>query len=111
MTETNKKELKIMLSSPMKGKTQEEIEEEREEMFEKIGYMDVDYVVMETVIKDAEKKSELECFSESIWLMSKADVLCMGYGWQEARGCRLEHDIAKAYNMPIIYLEDDLFRG
>lgn len=52
----SKKELKIMLSSPMKGKTQEEIEAEREETFDKIGYMvGVDYVVMDTVIKDAEK--------------------------------------------------------
>ena len=103
----SKKELKIMLSSSMRGKTQEEIKAEREEMFDKIGYIvGVDYVVMDTVIKDAEKKSELECFSESIYLLSQADVLCMGYGWQEARGCKLEHDIAKAYNVPIIYLEE-----
>ena len=103
----SKKELKIMLSSPMKGKTQEEIEAEREEMFDKIGYIvGVDYVVMDTVIKDAEKKSELECFSESIYLLSQSDVLCMGYDWKKARGCKLEHDIAKAYNVPIIYLEE-----
>ena len=103
----SKKELKIMLSSPMKGKTQEEIEAEREEMFDKIGYIvGVDYVVMDTVIKETEKKSELECFSESIYLLSQSDVLCMGYDWKKARGCKLEHDIAKAYNVPIIYLEE-----
>ena len=103
----SKKELKIMLSSPMKGKTQEEIEAEREETFDKIGYMvGVDYVVMDTVIKDAEKKSELECFSESIYLLSQSDVLCMGHDWKKARVCKLEHDIAKAYNVPIIYLEE-----
>ena len=103
----SKKELKIMLSSSMRGKTQEEIEAEREETFDKIGYMvGVDYVVMDTVIKDAEKKSELECFSESIYLLSQSDVLCMGHDWKKARGCKLEHDIAKAYNVPIIYLEE-----
>ena len=30
----------------------------------------------------------------------------MGHGWENARGCKLEHEIAKAYNMPIVYLDD-----
>ena len=38
--------------------------------------------------------------------MSMADVLAMGFGWENARGCKLEHEIAKAYGVHIIYLDE-----
>ena len=99
--------IKIMLSRPMKGKTREEIEEEEKEMvnllFDK--YED-NCEIISSVIENPEEKSELECFSESIFFMSMADVLAMGFGWENARGCRLEYNIAKAYGVHIIYLDE-----
>ena len=65
---------------------------------------------MSTVVEDHEQKSELECFAESVLFMSMADVLAMGYGWENARGCKLEHEIAKAYHVEIVYL-DELKKG
>ena len=98
---------KIMLSFPMKGKTREEIEDTKQSMlnwlFDK--YND-SCIVIESIIEDHESKSELECFSESILHMSTVDTLCMGYGWENARGCRLEHEIARAYGLNIIYYGD-----
>lgn len=97
---------KVMISQPMKGKTKEEIQIERNEMTKLLEkeYGD-NYIVLDTTVKDHENKSDLECFSESIGFMSKCDVLVMGVGWSTARGCKLEHDIAKAYNVPILYLQ------
>lgn len=103
--------IKIMLSRPMKGKTREEIEKEEKEManllFDK--YED-NCEIISSIVKNREEKSELECFSESIFFMSMADVLAMGFGWENARGCKLEHEIAKAYHMEIVYL-DELKKG
>jgi hypothetical protein len=45
------------------------------------------------------------------FFMSKADVLAMGFGWENARGCKLEHDIAKAYGVPVIYLEKESIKN
>lgn len=102
------KKIKIMLSRPMKGKTREEIEKEEKEManllFDK--YED-NCEIISSIVENHEEKSELECFSESIFFMSMADVLAMGFGWENSRGCRLEHDIAKAYDVPVIYLEKE----
>ena len=99
--------IKIMLSRPMAGKTREEIEKEEKEMvnllFDK--YED-NCEIISSVIENPEEKSELECFSESIFFMSMADVLAMGFGWENARGCKLEHEIAKAYGVHIIYLDE-----
>lgn len=100
--------IKIMLSSPMNGKTKEEIDEERNEMAAQLfDKYDDNCEIMATLVEDHENKSDLECFAESVLFMSMADVLAMGYGWQYARGCRLEHAIAKAYKVPVIYLESD----
>lgn len=104
--------IKIMLSSPMNGKTREEIDDERNEMANLLFdyYGDDNCEVMSTVVEDHEQKSELECFAESVLFMSMADVLAMGFGWENARGCKLEHEIAKAYHVEIVYL-DELKKG
>ena len=100
--------IKIMLSRPMKGKTRKEIEKEEKEManllFDK--YKD-NCEIISSIVENHKEKSELECFSESILFMSMADVLAMGFGWENARGCKLEHEIAKAYGVPVIYLEKE----
>lgn len=99
--------IKIMLSSPMAGKTKEEINNERDKMADLLfDYYDDNCVIKATVIKNHEEKSALECFSESIFFMSQVDVLAMGFGWENARGCKLEHQIAKAYGLSVVYLDD-----
>lgn len=100
------KKIKIMLSSPMKDKTDKEISDERNEMANLLfDYYDDNCEIMSTVIENHNEKSALECFSESILFMSMADVLAMSYGWENARGCNLEHDIALAYDVPVVYLD------
>lgn len=97
--------LKVMISQPMKGKTREEIADERNEMTKLLeSKYTGDYIILDTTVSDYENKTDLECFAESILFLSKCDLLVMGIGWEDARGCKLEHDIAEAYNVPILYL-------
>ena len=39
---------------------------------------------------------------KSIQLLSQADIVYFGEGWDEASGCRIEHEIAKVYGIDII---------
>lgn len=108
---------KIMLSSPIKGKTKEEIDTEREEMVNLLFdyYGEDNCEIIASVVGNHEKKSNLECvserksdfesLSESIFFMSISDVLAMGHDWENDRNCRLEHAIANAYHMEVIYLD------
>ena len=102
--------IRAMISQPMAEKTKEEISDERKKMAEllKSKYND-DFAIMDTTVPDYDKKSDLECFSESIKFMSQADVLVMGTGWEKTRGCKLEHEIAEQYNVEIIYLDTNPF--
>ena len=97
---------KIMLSSPMKGRQKEEIDKERNEMANILFdfYGDDKIEIMASIVENHEDKSELECFSESIFFMSQADILAMGWDWEDSRGCNLEYEIAKAYDVPIIHI-------
>ena len=44
---------------------------------------------------------------KSIKEMSKADALFMCDGWKEARGCRIERQVAQEYGIKILY--EDFF--
>ena len=60
---------KIMISRPMKGKTKTEIDKDTNEMANLIFdyYGEETYEVMSSIVENHGKKSELECFSESIF--------------------------------------------
>jgi hypothetical protein len=44
------------------------------------------------------------CFlAKSVENMSLCHAVYFAKGWEEARGCKLEHDVAVAYGMAIFY--------
>lgn len=106
---------KVMLSQPMAGKTDEEIVAIREHavhVLESRGYE-----VVNTLFTDEwYRKEAMEsrgvvqiplCFlAKSLENMSLCHAAYFCRGWENARGCRIEHEAAKAYGLEIIY-EDD----
>lgn len=95
---------KVMISQPMKGKTKEQINAEREsvvkELLEK-GYEVIDTVFAESPPEEAQNKP-VWYLSKSIEAMSTVDAVYFMEGWEEARGCKLEYQIAEAYGITII---------
>lgn len=97
---------KIFISQPMKGKTNEEILAERAEAVAKLEKHMDDIHVIDTVLTVTvpEHHPGLVYLAHSIEMLDDADVLVCIKGWQKARGCRIEHECAKAYGIPIYYL-------
>ena len=105
---------KAMLSQPMAGKTDEEIISTREKainVLESKGY-----TIVNTLFTDEwynkDKMSERGvvqiplCFmAKGIENMSKCHAVYFCKGWENARGCKIEHEVAKAYGLEIIYEE------
>lgn len=94
---------KIMISQPMRGKTNKLIKEERKLLVQE--FKDRGYEVLDTVFDEAPKNVD-----EAVWYLSKsieylaqADVILFMKGWEKARGCKIEHQIAVAYDKEIIY--------
>ena len=105
---------KAMLSQPMAGKTDDEIREAREKAItalEKEGCEIVNTLFTdEWYSKESmEERGVVQiplCFlAKSLENMSKCHVAYFCKGWENARGCKIEHDAAVAYGLDIIYEE------
>ena len=103
---------KAMLSQPMAGKSEAEIKETRENAIEALE--EKGYKVINTLFTDEwYNKEEMEkrgvvqiplCFlAKSLENMSLCHAVYFCKGWENARGCKIEHDVAVAYGLEIIY--------
>lgn len=103
---------KAMLSQPMAGKTDHEIIETRERA---IKYLEAHgYEVVNTLFTDEwyskesmKKRGVVQpplCFlAKSLENMSLCHAAYFCEGWENARGCRIEHATAEAYGLEVIY--------
>lgn len=108
--------MKAMLSQPMNGLTEEEIIATRERAIRKLqneGYEVINtYFSDEWYSRDSMKERGVVqipiCFlAKSLENMSLCDTVFFCKGWENARGCKIEHDVAKAYGVTIIYEGDE----
>ncbi len=94
-----------MISQPMNGKTNEEVREERKTLVNELT--EQGYEVVDTVISDNAPKNCDEAIyylSKSIEFISKVDAIIFMNGWEKARGCKIEYEVAKNYNKFIKFI-------
>ena len=94
------------ISQPMKGLTAEEIKDNRESVenfLKSLGYGIVDTVFDFEDIEGIKNKP-LYYLSKALEKMAtEADLVVMLEGYQNARGCMLELQAARAYGIPVEY--------
>lgn len=90
---------KLFISQPMKNKTNEQILAEREKAVQIAKELIGDDVeIIDSFFKDAPHDARpLWFLSKAIELLSTADVAYFAEGWDEARGCKIEHICAVEY--------------
>ena len=95
---------KVFVSQPMKGKTDEEILNERNEAVATAKKKLKDEVeLIDSFIFGAPADAKPAWYlGESIKMLSTADIAFFAKGWEDARGCKIEHRIALEYGIPII---------
>ena len=90
---------KLFISQPMRDKTDEEIITERSNAIQAAkDALGEDVEVIDSFFVGT-TLSPLECLGESLKMLAKADIAYFAPGWQEARGCKLEHACADAYGI------------
>ena len=95
--------VKVFISQPMKDKTNEQIEAERNEIKKKLEekYGD-NFEIIDSVIKDAPKDANSLWFlGKSLEFLSKADVCVFAKQWYVGRGCVMEHRACEEYHIVI----------
>lgn len=105
---------KVMISQPMAEKRYSEIVQTRERAMmhlEKLGYSTVNTLFADEFYSRESMKSRGVvqiplCFlAKSLESMSHCHAAYFCKGWENARGCRIEHEVAKAYGLEIFYEE------
>lgn len=98
---------KVFISQPMKDKTNQEIEQERKEIIEKAEKCFGEIEVIDSFFKDAPHDAKpLWFLGKSLELLSDADVVVFAKNWENARGCKIEHECAIQYGIKVIYIEN-----
>ena len=98
---------KLFISQPMKDKSNEEIlvvrakaiESAEKQLGEKVE-------VIDSFFENApHEASPLWFLAKSLELLATADVAYFAKGWEEARGCKIEHTCAIEYGIGLV-IED-----
>lgn len=108
---TDKK--KLYISCPMAGRSEEAIRHDMDRMHKMAEIVfDQELEVIPTYVKHDPPETgnkAIWCLGESIKKMSEADYF-IGVRWAEgARGCRVENEVAAAYNIPSTFVDADEF--
>ncbi|MGL5715035.1 MAG: DUF4406 domain-containing protein [Paraclostridium sp.] len=95
---------KLFISQPMRGLTDKEILKAREEIrtrAEEVIGEPVELInsFIEDYPGEINKHIPIWYLGKSIQFLSEADVAYFGGDWKNARGCKIEHEIAKEYGL------------
>ena len=102
---------KVFVSMPMNGFSNEAIARNfdlAKVRLEMLIPHDVE-IIKSWNMKDAEDPIEL--LAKSISLLAEADYVYFASGWEKARGCRIEHAVAVAYDKKCLYDQPALMGG
>lgn len=103
--------MKVFISQPMRGKTDEQIRTEREETVKKIKalYKNHDVEILDTLFNDSNEIKLESQISRSMYYLGKliqfmrdADLVYFMKNWKDYRGCRVEHYVAEQYGLKMI---------
>ena len=98
---------RLFISKPMRGLTDEEILKAREEIRVRAEKAIGEQVeLIDSFIDDypgeINKSVPVWCLGKSIQFLSQADIAYFGGDWRNARGCKIEYEIANAYGIKVI---------
>lgn len=97
---------KVFISQPMRGKTDDEILLERNRVIKTIKeIINDDIEIVDSFLKQEAPggvNKPLWFLARSIDLLSTADIAYFIAGWDQARGCKIEHECAVQYGLAVI---------
>lgn len=94
--------MKVFISQPMKGKTNDEIIKERKRVEKNIKeeYPNEEIEFIDSFFKDAPHDAKpLYFLGKALELLSTADIAVFTKGWEKARGCLMEYEACENYGI------------
>jgi Asp-tRNA(Asn)/Glu-tRNA(Gln) amidotransferase A subunit family amidase len=93
---------KVIISQPMRGKSEEQVRRERARLVDELTSKG--YEVVDTVFPDFTDKGNipLKYLAKSLECIADVDAVWFMEGWEDARGCRIEHQVCVDYGVGIL---------
>lgn len=93
--------MKVFISQPMAGYADNVIEQVRETICRQFSIKNENLINnFNKNIPGGTKNYRVWCLGDSIRLMSVSDLVIFAPGWEDARGCRVEHKVCEEYGIP-----------
>lgn len=95
-----------MISQPMRGKTDKEIlavKAHATVALRMMGYEVIDTFFDRPDQNDGHINRPLYSLAMSLGTMARCDAVYFCEGWEDTRGCKIEHDAAAAYGLELLY--------
>lgn len=98
--------MKVMISLPMNGHSDEDVKKRMEFLKKEFGKLHID--VMDSFINvpadESVRNEHIFYLGRSIMMfLAHADAVYFDNGWEQARGCKIEHEICKQYGIKTLY--------
>lgn len=96
---------KLFISQPMRDKTDEEIKAEREKAIKVVeNKLGEKVEVLDSFFEGAPHDAKpLWFLAKSLELLAQADIAYFCKGWENYRGCRIEHICCVEYHINIVH--------
>jgi len=101
--------VKVFISQPMKDLSSEEIIANRARYFDiardvikQIETYEPEIHLIDSLFTKSD--NPVRMLGNSIKAMSEADYVFFGEGWENSRGCRIEHKVAEEYGLEILQI-------
>ena len=101
---------RVFISQPMSGLSELGIDQLRNRILLWLPrYLKEHDVIEIPKLSEWQAKSNTPVFNlgHSIQNMSRATIIVFAPGWEQARGCLVEHAVCESYHIPFIELEHD----
>ena len=97
--------MKIFISQPMSGLTDEQIQQDRQRIISAVGsiFSGQEIEVLDSFFKNF-TGDPLEYLGKALAIMAEADCVVFAEGWKESRGCSIEHLCAVQYGKNFVEL-------
>ena len=98
--------MNVFISQPMNGIDEEKVLKVRSAIFKAFAMEHPGEAInlIESYFKfPPEGSGRLWCLGDSIKLMDKADIVIFAPGFDQAKGCIIEHKICGEYDVPHLY--------
>ena len=93
--------MKIFISQPMVDKTDEQIEQERNEAIQKLQDKYGDIQILDSLFDFEAGTHPLVFLGNSIIVLAQADLAYFMKGWNQYRGCVTEYECATRYGIKV----------